>query len=634
MERLFGLVLGLPVIRNIYGMYTNRSLTVRSLINLVMIVGVLLGIFGMAYNMGGKTGEHLSNLEKRNVVSLQKISKISNEYRYFQDNIYLATTMNLSKKRLKRYMKYIKKGVKKIDKKILKYQKWTENEEIAKVLGETSGKIKDTIKSAGKMVSIYNNKKSTLNEKKAALAEFQMYGKFVSNDIEKINEMVEESVIAKIQAIQSQMDNFISFPLFIFSILWLALTTFILQYSVVTPVRKIQEGMNDFFDFLNQKTKTCNPIGYKSKDEFGQMSNKIDSEIENILVGLQKDEETITEVANILASIKEGDLSRSINKEPNNNQLKTLTREVNQMLEALSKLISKDITDVTRVLKSFSHRDFTVTTKEKVGFIETELSNLGDVIVSMLKENEQNENQLTEKASEINESTEVMFNASNSQAANLEEVAASIEEISGNIRSSGDKISEMDKESHIMEQLTNEGTKKINDMGDMIAKVEESQRAINNAIQVIDQIAFQTNILSLNAAVEAATAGEHGKGFAVVATEVRNLAAKSTDAANTIKDLVQTGTDLIEGSTQISGEVTQSFQHLVKSIGETSINIKEISTASNEQQIGISQISNTMNQLDQRTQENVAVANELKVVVEEVNKIAVEIKEDLTKNKY
>jgi len=430
------------------------------------------------------------------------------------------------------------------------------------------------------------------------------------------------------------MEDFISYPMFMFAIFYLAFTTFILQYSVVTPVKRIQEGMDDFFDFLNQKTKTCNPIEWGTKDEFGRMSDKIDGAIETILIGIKKDEETIEEVGNILGSIKEGDLSRIIDTKPNNNQLKKLTNEVNTMLEELSKLISKDITDVTRVLTAFSHRDFTVETKQKVGFIETELSNLGNVIVSMLKENEQNEINLTEKAGEINESTEVMFNASNRQAANLEEVAASIEEISGNIRSSGDKISDMDKESHIMEELTKAGTKKINDMGDMIAKVEESQRAINNAIQVIDQIAFQTNILSLNAAVEAATAGEHGKGFAVVATEVRNLAAKSTDAANTIKDLVQTGTDLIEGSTQISAEVNESFKHLVKSIAETSENIKEISTASSEQQIGISQISNTMNQLDQRTQENVAVANELKEVVEQVNKIAVEIKDDLSKNQY
>merc|ERR1711879_861350 len=146
--------------------------------------------------------------------------------------------------------------------------------------------------------------------------------------------------------------------------------------------------------------------------------------------------------------------------------------------------------------------------------------------------------------------------------------------------------------------------------------------AINEAITVIDQIAFQTNILSLNAAVEAATAGEAGKGFAVVAQEVRNLAGRSSEAAKEIKDLVESATSKANEGKNISDKMIEGYNQLNENISKTSDLIKSVETASKEQQIGIVQINESINTLDKQTQKNAVIATQANDVALKTDKIA------------
>jgi len=146
--------------------------------------------------------------------------------------------------------------------------------------------------------------------------------------------------------------------------------------------------------------------------------------------------------------------------------------------------------------------------------------------------------------------------------------------------------------------------------------------AINDAISVIDQIAFQTNILSLNAAVEAATAGEAGKGFAVVAQEVRNLASRSADAANEIKALVQNATNKANNGKSIADEMINGYTGLNGNITKTIELISDVEIASKEQLIGIEQINDTVNQLDKQTQQNAHIASQTHDVAVQTDNIA------------
>ncbi|MGE3593835.1 MAG: methyl-accepting chemotaxis protein, partial [Arcobacter sp.] len=149
--------------------------------------------------------------------------------------------------------------------------------------------------------------------------------------------------------------------------------------------------------------------------------------------------------------------------------------------------------------------------------------------------------------------------------------------------------------------------------------------AINESITLIDQIAFQTNILSLNAAVEAATAGEAGRGFAVVAAEVRNLASRSAEVAREIKILVENATSKANIGKGIASNMIEGYATLNSNIQNTVNLINSVSTASKEQQIGIEQINSSINQLDQQTQEIATISSTTQQIAQETNNIAIEI---------
>ena len=154
------------------------------------------------------------------------------------------------------------------------------------------------------------------------------------------------------------------------------------------------------------------------------------------------------------------------------------------------------------------------------------------------------------------------------------------------------------------------------------------------AAPIIDQIAFQTNILSLNAAVEAATAGEAGKGFAVVAQEVRNLASRSAEAANEIKSLVEIATNKANNGKKIADDMIEGYTHLNESISRTLELIGNVENASKEQQKGIEQINNAVSELDKQTQQNANISNDTKDIALQTQSIAETVVSDADQKEY
>merc|ERR1711991_1111997 len=165
-------------------------------------------------------------------------------------------------------------------------------------------------------------------------------------------------------------------------------------------------------------------------------------------------------------------------------------------------------------------------------------------------------------------------------------------------------------------------------------EINTEVNAINEAITVIDQIAFQTNILSLNAAVEAATAGEAGKGFAVVAGEVRNLASRSAEAAKEIKNLVESAATQADSGRNIANDMINGYEKLNENISKTTQLIESVAHDSAVQKEKIEQINETISKIDNATQENAKVACETDIVAQQASDIAQTIVEDAGGKKF
>ena len=399
---------------------------------------------------------------------------------------------------------------------------------------------------------------------------------------------------------------------------------------VVGGINRIKEYIENLMDYMFFKTNNIRKAEYIKNDDIGAILKELNQYFDKYDRMRKDDMHVLGELVIALDKVAQGIYSTQINSSTSNFMVHTLKEVVNKMLVRAN----TNIEDLVEIIGLYSEHDYRKQVninpilKGKMKLAMEQINQLGSELNNNAKHNLENGTLLEKNSLTMNRSVENLANKANAQAASLEETAAALEEITGitkNNTQNAHKMSNLSKDvkdSVILgENLAN---KTAFSMDEINAKVE----AINEAIEVIDQIAFQTNILSLNAAVEAATAGEAGKGFAVVAQEVRNLANRSAEAAKEIKDLVENATSKTNDGKKISDEMKVGYNNLNKLISETIDIIQDVSIASSEQLKGIEQINDAVSILDRVTQENASEASNVAIIANETLAMAKILVED------
>lgn len=209
---------------------------------------------------------------------------------------------------------------------------------------------------------------------------------------------------------------------------------------------------------------------------------------------------------------------------------------------------------------------------------------------------------------ELTSNSHKLAEGSTEQAASIQETSSTLEESSSMVHQTTQNTKEAEIIARNTKEFANKGNSEMQTMLGAMEELKRSSAEISKIIKVIDEIAFQTNILSLNAAVEAARAGDAGKGFAVVAEEVRNLAQRSAQAAKDTASIIESNIDLSEKCLTITEQVSGSLAEINNESSKVSELLEEISTASQEQEIGISQINKAISQMEHVLQGNAATA--------------------------
>jgi methyl-accepting chemotaxis protein len=421
-------------------------------------------------------------------------------------------------------------------------------------------------------------------------------------------------------------ENIVMFVIILIVNIILNLLLYVFFKGIIENISKLDKGMSDFFNYISRKTDAVHKIEINDNGEFQKISQDINNQIELLQVGLKKDQITVSEIGTITDKLENGDFSQLVKSEPENPQIKDLKLNINKFLVSMQGTLKT----ILNTLDSYQSNNFDsrvdIPMTGELKILVDGVNSLGDalekssekIVASLTSKSKQLQKSSKDLQSSVGELT-VFMEKSNK---NNELVTKQIDDISETISDTVEKTKMMSEAANDSTRLAKIGGQLADDTLEAMSEISASTEAIEDAIGIIDSISFQTNILSLNAAVEAATAGEAGKGFAVVAQEVRNLASKSAEAAKEIKELVEQTHNKTKEGISISKNMKENFSKVYSQITGTTTMVESVTKNANKEMEKSHDIQKLIEHLREMLVSNEAVMNNTTSITNELNNIA------------